>query len=221
MLTLYSHPLSGNARRVQITLLEKQIPFEKVDLKLDGDQFSSEFMAINPLQRVPAIVDDGFQVVESLAIIDYLEAKYPTVPLMPSSPEAIATVRMAEMVMVCDLQPMMSTLMQHVMGMPVKAEKVTAARERAHVVLNYLEHHLLIGTPYFLGKFFTLADIVAGTMVLFLPNFGVPLDGYPKMQTWLDDLTQRPSWQKTAPPPDVLEQARERVKDIMKSRGDL
>ena len=55
MLKFYYNPVSVNARRVWITLLEKQIPFEPILIRLDDDQFSDEFTAINPLQRVPAI----------------------------------------------------------------------------------------------------------------------------------------------------------------------
>jgi glutathione S-transferase len=74
--------------------LSKKIPFEPISVKLDGDQFQPDFTAINPLQRVPVVVDDGFRVVESLAILDYLEAKYPSPSLMPKDLQAYATVRM-------------------------------------------------------------------------------------------------------------------------------
>lgn len=219
MIQLYSHPLSGNARRVWIALLEKQIPFELINLQLDGDQCASDFTAINPLQRVPALVDEGFKVVESLAILDYLEAKYPKPSLMPSLPEAIATVRMAEMAAVCDLQPTMTTLMQHTMGFSVDEPKVTAARARSLVVLDFFEQRLLQHQPYFLGDDLSLADIVAGTIIGFLPYFGVELTNYPKVTQWLAALSKRPAWQKTTPPADALEQARDRVQDIMRQRG--
>lgn len=57
MLTFYYAPLSLNARRVWVALLEKQIAFNPIPVKLDGEQFSPEFTAINPLQRIPVIVD--------------------------------------------------------------------------------------------------------------------------------------------------------------------
>ena len=103
MLKFYNNPVSGNARRVWVTLLEKQIPFESILVNLDDDQFGNDFTAVNPLQRVPAIVDNGFWVIESLAILDYLEAKYPMPSLMPSEPENIAIVRMVEMLAVNEL----------------------------------------------------------------------------------------------------------------------
>jgi glutathione S-transferase len=220
MLTFYSHPLSGNARRVWIALLEKNIPFEQINLKLDGDQRSPEFTDINPLQRIPAIVDDGFQVVESLAILDYLEAQYPDPPLMPKDVQSMTKVRMAEMAIATDLQPMIRPLMQDAMQMPVEATQLTSAKERIKVVLNFFENRLLVGDPYFLGANFSLADVVAGTMIGYVPLFGMPLDNLPKIATWLEVLSQRPSWQQTAPPPDALESARERIKQIMKERGE-
>jgi glutathione S-transferase len=59
MLKFYYATISANSQRVWITLLEKQIPFEPIIVNLDGEQFQSEFTAIDPLQQVPAIVDNG------------------------------------------------------------------------------------------------------------------------------------------------------------------
>jgi glutathione S-transferase len=64
---------------------------ETIIVDLDGEQFQSEFTAINPLQRVPAIVDNELRVFESLAILDYLEAKYPVPELMPKELDKLAT----------------------------------------------------------------------------------------------------------------------------------
>lgn len=98
MLKLYHTAISANSRRVWIALLEKEIPFELVSLKLDGDQFQPEFLAINPFHHIPVLVDDDFRLIESLAILDYLEAKYPTPAMLPTDAQDLATVRMVEMV---------------------------------------------------------------------------------------------------------------------------
>ena len=59
MLKFYYHPLSSLARRVWIGLLEKNIPFELIQVSLkDGEQFKPEFLAINPFHHVPVIVDN-------------------------------------------------------------------------------------------------------------------------------------------------------------------
>lgn len=100
MLKLYHSPTSPNSRRVWIALLEKELPFELVERDLNSDQFQPEFLELNPFHRVPVLVDDGFRVVESLAILDYLEAKYPTPALMPTDAKAVATVCIVKMVTV-------------------------------------------------------------------------------------------------------------------------
>ena len=69
MLKLYHEPISPNSRRVWITLLEKELEFELVEVKLDGAQFQPEFLALNPFHHIPILVDDGFNIVESLAIL--------------------------------------------------------------------------------------------------------------------------------------------------------
>ena len=84
MLKFYYHPLSPLARRVWIALLEKNIAFEPIIVNLkEGEQFQPEFLKLNPFHHVPVIIDNSFRVIESLAILDYLEAKYPTPALLP------------------------------------------------------------------------------------------------------------------------------------------
>lgn len=68
MLTLYHHPLSANSRRVWLMLLEKNLPFELVPLKLNGDQFESEFIELNPFHQVPVLLNDGFRVKNKITI---------------------------------------------------------------------------------------------------------------------------------------------------------
>ena len=73
MLTFYYHPLRPLLEQVWIALLERRIPFEPALVDLRGEQHQPDFLALNPFHHVPVIVDDGFRVVESLAILDYLE----------------------------------------------------------------------------------------------------------------------------------------------------
>ena len=79
MLTFYYHPLSPVARRVWLALLEKQIPFHPVLVDLRGEQNQPEFLALNPFHHVPVIVENDLRLIESLAILDYLEKRYPEI----------------------------------------------------------------------------------------------------------------------------------------------
>ena len=62
----------------EVALLERQIAFEPIALNLDGDHFAADFLTINPFHRIPVLVDEDLTVVESRAILDDREAKYPT-----------------------------------------------------------------------------------------------------------------------------------------------
>lgn len=204
MLTLYHLPLSANSRRVWIALLEKEIPFEQIFLKLDGDQFKSEFLEINPFHHIPALVDDGFKVVESIAILDYLEAKYPTPSLMPSDAKAIAITRMVQMVTLNELWSPMIRLTGEALGVITnEPQKLEKARQQVLTVLTFFEN-LLNDSPYFGSDRLTLGDITAGTMLPQLPSLGVPLNNYPKLTAWSERLMARDSWQKTQPSPEEL-----------------
>jgi glutathione S-transferase len=213
MLKFYYNPISVNARRIWVTLLEKQIPFELILVNLDGDQFYDDFTAINPLQRIPAIIDRGLRVVESLAILDYLEAMYPTPSLMPSKPNAIAIVRMIEMITVVELQPATLPLTRPLVGLEVDPQKHEEALQRVISILQFFEE-LLNEQTYFAEEKFTLAEVVAGTLV---PS--LPLDDYPYLKAWSERLTQRSSWQQTAADPKAIAAALPNIRKILERRS--
>lgn len=213
MLTLYYTPFSAYSRPVWIVLLEKKIHFELVSLKLDGDQFQPEFLAINAFNHVPVLVDNGFRVVESLAILDYLEAKYPTPALLPTDAKALATVRMVEMVAMNELMPVMITLIrQH--NNPQQLEQ---AKQQAATVLTFFEDLLGI-RPYFGGEYLTLAEVVAGTMIPWLPLLGVSLAGYQKLSSWSKQLLKREAWQETQLSPEAFENFKRRLRILPRVR---
>ncbi len=183
-----------------------------LDMKLDGDQFQPEFIALNPFHHIPVLVDDGFRVVESLAILDYLEAKYPTPALLPKEAKALATVRMVEIVTLNELLPGMNPLFRQMIGMDEDPQKVEEAKQKTATVLAFFEE--LLGDRSFFGsEQLTLADIVAGCSIPWLPQMGVTLN--PKLQAWCDRIMQRPSWQTTQPTPEAIEAFKSRVKVLM------
>lgn len=205
MLALYHAPISPNSRRVWITLLEKELEFELVEVELGGDQFKPEFLAINPFHHIPALVDDGFNVVESLAILDYLEAKYPTPALLPKDAKDLAVVRMVQLVTVNELLPGTNPLLPMMLGLPGgDPEKIQQAQQKVATVLNFFEN-LLDERPYFGSQNLTLAEVVAGTVIPWLPRGGLSLSDYPKLNAWCDRLIARPSWQATEATPAALE----------------
>jgi glutathione S-transferase len=217
MLKFYYAPISANARRVWITLLEKQIPFEPIIVDLDGEQFQSEFTAINPLQRVPAIVDNQLRIFESLAILDYLEAKYPVPELIPKALDELAIARMISMVSLTELQPAAIVLTKQLLGLEIDPKSVEKARQRAIAILRFFED-TISDRPYFTGNTFTVADIVAGTLVPSAAMFGISLDPYPRLKAWIERLSQRESFRQTEPTPEQIQAALPTIGKIMAAR---
>jgi glutathione S-transferase len=218
MLKLYHHPISANSRRVWIALLEKELNFELISVQLNGDQLQAEFLALNPFHHIPVLVDGDETVIESFAILDYLEAKYPHLPLLPNEPSAIATVRMAQMITLNELIPAMNLLVFQAMGVsePQPAQ-IEQSKQRIITVLKFFAEKLG-DQPFLGGDRFTIADIVAGAGVYWLPQFGIPIADYPNVQQWVERLSQRSSWQTTQPSPEMIEAFKPQMKKLMAAR---
>jgi glutathione S-transferase len=94
-LTLYHHGSSACAAKVRFALAEKQLPWTSryVDI-LKGEQFTPEFLALNPKAVVPVLVHDGDVIVESTVICEYLEETFAANPIYPEAPLERARVRM-------------------------------------------------------------------------------------------------------------------------------
>ncbi|ELS02071.1 glutathione S-transferase [Xenococcus sp. PCC 7305] len=219
MLKFYYSRLSVNARRVWVTLLEKNLEFEPILMKLSGDQFQPEFLKLNPFHHIPVLVDVGFSVFESLAILDYLEAKYPQPSFMSSNAQEIAKIRTIELITVNELPPASIVLMKDMLEFEVPSPQIEKAKATMATALHYFEANLDDNSPYFIGDKFTYADIVAGTAVASIPFLGISLDPYIKVSKWLDNLQQRASWQQTAPTPEQIEQSKAVMKAILQKRS--
>jgi glutathione S-transferase len=197
MIQLYQTSISFNSRRVWITLLEKGLRFETVEVQLNGQQFQPEFLALNPFHHIPVLVDGDIRIIESLAILDYLEAKYPQPSLLPTDPVDLAKVRMVEMATVNELAPALSPLFPKMLGLgdgdPVQ---VAESLQKITTVLQFFEG-LLDERPFFGSDTITLAEPVAGTVLANLEFAGITLDGFPKLSAWLDRLMLRPCWLET------------------------
>jgi glutathione S-transferase len=94
-MTFYYGSGSPYAWRVWLALEHKQLPYEQKMMSFSaGDLKKPEFLAVNPRHKVPAIVDDGFALYESQAILEYLDERYPAPPsLFPGDLRQRALIR--------------------------------------------------------------------------------------------------------------------------------
>ena len=192
MLKFYYSRLSINARRVWVTLLEKNLEFKPVLMKLNGDQFQPDFLKLNPFHHIPVLVDDDFTVFESLAILDYLEAKYPQPSFMSTDAQEIAKIRTIELVTVNELPSASIILMKDMLEVEVSPQQIEKAKQNMVTTLQYFEDNLIDNSPYFIGDKFTYADIVAGTAVASIPFLGISLEPYSQVSKWPIGIPSRP-----------------------------
>jgi maleylacetoacetate isomerase len=104
---LYSYWRSQASFRVRIALRLKGLDAELAFLDLlKGDQFAGDYRTLNPEMVVPTLVDgDGPPLVQSLAILEYLDERYPAPPLLPAEARARAHVRALAQVVAMDAHP--------------------------------------------------------------------------------------------------------------------
>jgi glutathione S-transferase len=198
---LYDGGRAPNPRRVRIFLAEKGItvPTEPVDLgKLQ--QRSEAYTAVNPLQRVPALVlDDGTVITESVAICRYFEALQPDPPLFGRSALEIALIEMWSRRAELHLYQPVSNVFQHLhpamkaMVDPQVAEWGEANRPRVFDFLRFLDGELK-SRPYVAGTEFTVADITTLIAIDFMKvsKMTVP-DQLADVRRWYADVSARPS----------------------------
>jgi glutathione S-transferase len=197
----YDGGRAANPRRVRIFLAEKgiSVPTEQVDigtLQHRGEAFS----AINPMQRLPALVlDDGTVIAESIAICRYFEALQPDPPLFGRGALDTASVEMWNRRVEFHLFLPVTTVFQHLhpymkaLVDPQVPEWGEANKPRIGDFLKFLDGELE-SRPYVAGKEFTVADITALVAVDFMKvsKLAVP-DGLANFARWREAVSGRPS----------------------------
>src|SRR6202142_2589138 len=107
---VYSYFRSSAAYRVRIALNLKGLAYETLPIHLikdGGHNRRPEYRAVNPQMRVPTLVAPGGEIlIQSLAIIEYLDETHPQPPLLPKDPIARAKVRALSELIACDIHPL-------------------------------------------------------------------------------------------------------------------
>ena len=103
---LYNFFRSGTSHRLRIALNLKGLQYEYVPVDLrTGQHLQPEFKALNPQGLVPALMHEGKVLIQSPAIIEWLEERYPAPALLPSDPDERARVRALAAIVGCDIHP--------------------------------------------------------------------------------------------------------------------
>jgi maleylpyruvate isomerase len=184
---LYSYFRSSAAYRVRIALNLKGLPYETAPVHLTRDggaQFSPEFRAVNPQQRVPALALSGGEILlQSLAIIEYLDEVYPEPPLTPGDALGRAQVRAVAQIVACDIHPLNNTAVLNYLRRQMTQDKAAVQAWYAHWIQTGFEavEVLIRPGPYCFGAHVSIADICLVPQVANARRLEVPLDRFPKI----------------------------------------
>ena len=198
---LYDGGRAPNPRRVRVFLAEKgiTIPTEPVDLGALAHK-SASFTAVNPLQRVPALVlDDGTVLTESIAICRYFELIQPEPPLFGRAPKEAAVIEMWQRRIELHLFFPIAHVFRNShpamkeMEVPQVAAWAEANKPRVLDFLNFLDGELK-DRPFVAGDRFSVADITGLVSVDFMKpaKLAVP-DELGNVRRWHAEVSARPS----------------------------
>lgn len=117
---LYGYWRSSAAYRVRLALGYKRLDWRSIPIDLRHNvQSEADFLGINPQGLVPALAIDGTVLLQSLAIIEYLEETVPSPALLPADPIGRARVRAAAQMITCDVHPINNLRVQRYLKMPL------------------------------------------------------------------------------------------------------
>ena len=201
----YTYFRSSAAYRLRIALNLKGITAEPIAVHLTkdgGKQHTPEYRAINPQRRVPSLVlDSGEILIQSPAIIEYLDEIHPNPPLLPTDPIERARVRAFAAVIGCDIHPLNNLAPLQYLRRVMKQEQVAIDAWYHHWIIegfNALETMIRSG-PHCFGSKFTIADIYLVPQMYNARRLKVPLDAYPKLVAADAELMKHPAFDKARP----------------------
>ncbi|MGH8655720.1 MAG: maleylacetoacetate isomerase [Gammaproteobacteria bacterium] len=207
-LDLYTYFRSSCAYRVRIALNLKSIAYEPKLVHLlrrGGEQQDADYLRLNPQGLIPTLVDGDIVLTQSLAIIEYLEEKYPSPPLLPARPEHRAYVRALAQIIACDIQPINNLRVLNYLR-----ERMGHDEE---AVRNWCRHWISIGFEVFeswlqkhqqpslfcFGDTPTLADICLIPQIYNARRVGCDPSGFPMLMRIATHCLDLEPFQRAAP----------------------
>ena len=203
---LYMVPLAPNPTKVMLYIAEREVLGTQMGIEqivvntVKGRHKEPEHLARNPFGTVPALeLDDGSYLVESLAIIEYLEDKFPENALLEGSPEQRGKARDVERIVDVRLAGPMGTYSHAVnspLGYPKDEAKAAQMEASMRPPLDYLENLLSDGRPLLLGERVSIADCTLQASLQFMRYVEADVFGErPLLRAWDKRYRARPAAQ--------------------------
>ncbi|WP_213767360.1 glutathione binding-like protein [Caballeronia sp. dw_19] len=197
MIDVYSWA-TPNGHKIHIMLEELGLEYKAIPIDIGaGDQFTPEFLAISPNNKIPAIVDsDGpegkpLALFESGAILFYLAEK--TGKFLPLDPVGRYTTMQWLMFQMGGIGPMLGQAHHFRIYAPEKIEyAVNRYSNEAKRLYGVMDKQLGV-TRYLAGNDYSIADIATFPWTRSWKNQGIELDEFPNVKRWFDEIAARPA----------------------------
>ncbi|MCS6947018.1 MAG: glutathione S-transferase family protein [Steroidobacteraceae bacterium] len=197
---VYGSPVSPYVSRVLMAGKAKGIPLT-VDNPPGGNFKSPEYLALNPMGKMPTLADGDFALAESGTILEYLEDLGQGKPLLPKEPRARALARLIARITDIYLVPQFGGFFKNMNPAQRNQAEVDASIAGTKSALGYLEHYADPVGPYLIGRELTLADctllptLMVGCKFVYIPfGLGNALDATPKLKRWFDGMQSSSQW---------------------------
>jgi glutathione S-transferase len=197
---LYTNSFSPNCKRPRVLASELGITLSQQELDFaKGDFKKPEYLAKNPMGKVPTLEDDGYVLWESPAMLVYLASKNNS-PLFPTDAKGRAEVFRwmfwnASHLETAIFQVAFEKLVKPMMNQPADEAKIASGRTEWERFAPVLNAHLE-GKQFIAGSNYTIADICLATTVEFSLAAGFDYERYPHLKAWFGRVTSRDAWKK-------------------------
>ena len=203
---LYTYFRSSAAFRVRIALALKGLAHDAEYVSLPKAEHQAEkYHAVNAQGLVPALEDGGRVLIQSLAIIEYLEERYPKSPLLPASPGDRAYVRAVSQIIACEMHPLnnLRTLKYVRKAYGLDEEGVNAwyrhwIADGFTMLEALLQREKRVG-KYCYGDMVTMADCCLVPQVFNAKRYKCDLEPYPVIVRIFDECMKLEVFSSTQP----------------------
>lgn len=200
---LYTYFRSSAAYRVRIALALKGVPYESAFVHLvKREQKAADYLALNPQGRVPALETDAGEIlVQSPAILEWIEETWPEPSLLPGDATARAKIRAVAALVGCDIHPLNNPPVLGWLKERLGADQAALDAWYAHWIREGFAaiEQLIAPAPFAFGAQPTMADLYIVPQVYNARRFSVPLDDVPRIRAVSEAADAHPAFRAAAP----------------------